>query len=112
MKSPPSNLDRVRRYALSLPETTEQPHFQYTSFRVRGKMFVTAPPDGLHMHVFVDEEQRERALAVHATFVEKLWWGGKVVGLRVDLAKADGKVVDELVRQAWARKAPKGLTRR
>ncbi len=109
MKSPPSNLDQVRRYALSLPEVTEQPHFNYGSFRVRGKIFVTVPPDGQHLHVFVGEEQRELALAVHATFVEKLWWGGKVVGLRVDLAKADGKVVKELMHQAWTRKAPKKL---
>jgi len=111
MKSPPSNLDRVRRYALSLPEATEQPHFDYTSFRVNGKIFATAPPDGQHLHVFVDEEQRELALAVHSAYVEKLWWGGKVAGLRVDLAKADGKAVNELVRQAWARKAPKKLVR-
>jgi hypothetical protein len=111
MKSPPSNLDRVRRHALSLPEVTEQPHFNYTSFRVRGKIFVTVPPDGQHLHVFIADEQREFALALHSTYVEKLWWGGKVVGLRVDLAKADGKIVDELVRQAWARKAPKSLTR-
>jgi len=112
MSNPPSSLDQVRRHALSLPEVTEQPHFDYTSFRVRGKIFVTVPPDGQHMHVFVDEEQRELALAVHATCVEKLWWGGKVAGLRVNLAKADGAVVNELVRQAWARKAPKSLARK
>jgi len=108
----PSKLDQLRRYALSLPEVTEQPHFDYSSFRVRGKIFVTVPPGGQHLNVFVDEEQRELALAVHAAFVEKLWWGGKVVGLRVELAHADGKAVNELVRQAWARKAPKRLARR
>jgi len=107
----PSKLDQLRRYALSLPEVTEQPHFDYSSFRVRGKIFVSVPPGGQHLNVFVDEEQRELALAVHAAFVEKLWWGGKVVGLRVELASADGKVVNELVRQAWARKAPKRLAR-
>ena len=111
MSKQPSKLDQVRRYALSLPEVTEQPHFDYSSFRVRGKIFVTVPPDGQHLNVFVDQEQRELALAVHAAFVEKLWWGGKVVGLRVELASADGKVVNELVRQAWARKAPKRLAR-
>ena len=107
----PSKLDQLRRYALSLPEVTEQPHFDYSSFRVRGKIFVSVPPGGQHLNVFVDEEQRELALAVHAAFVEKLWWGGKVVGLRVELAHADGKAVNELVRQAWARKAPKRLAR-
>lgn len=109
MKKLPSKLDRVRRHALALPEATEQPHFDYASFRVGGKIFVTVPPDGQHLHIFVDEQQRELALAVHGAFVEKLWWGGKVVGLRVSLADADADVVDELVRQAWARKAPKRL---
>ena len=111
MKSPLSNLGQIRRYALSLAEVTEQPHFDYVSFRVRGKIFLTVPPDGKHLHVFVAEEQRELALAVHAACVEKLWWGGKVVGLRVDLAKAEGKAVKELIDQAWARKAPKSLAR-
>lgn len=109
MKKPPPKLDRVRRHALALPEVTEQPHFDYASFRVGGKIFVTVPPDGQYLHVFVDEQRRELALALHGAFVEKLWWGGKVVGLRVDLAEADPDVVDELVRQAWARKAPKRL---
>jgi hypothetical protein len=31
-------IDTVRRFALSLPETTEEPHFDKSSFRVRGKM--------------------------------------------------------------------------
>ena len=70
---------------------------------------MTVPPDGQHLHVFVDEQQREPALAVYGAFVEKLWWGGKVVGLRVRLAEAAPDVVNLLVRQAWARKAPKTL---
>ena len=111
MKSPLSNLDQIRRCALSLAEVTEQPHFDYVSFRVRGKIFITVPPDGKHLHVFVAEEQRELALAVHPACVEKLRWGGKVVGLRVDLAKAEGKAVKELIHQAWSRKAPKSLAR-
>jgi len=40
----------VRCYALSLPDTTEEPHFEYSSFRVRGKIFVTVPPDKEHIH--------------------------------------------------------------
>lgn len=33
-------LAEVRRFALALPEATEAPHFDYASFRVRGKIFV------------------------------------------------------------------------
>jgi hypothetical protein len=109
MNNPHSKLGAVRRHALSLPDVTEQPHFDHSSFRVRGKIFLTVPPDGQHLHVFIDEEQRKQALALHGAFVEKLWWGGKVVGLRINLTEADSAVVDQLVRQAWARRAPKTL---
>jgi hypothetical protein len=101
------NLDAVRALATSLPEVTEQPHFNYLSFRVGGKIFVTVPPDELHAHFFVSEEQREQALAMYPEFVEKLLWGGKVVGLRVDLPQADPLAVAEFVRQAWRNKAPR-----
>ena len=101
------DLNAVRALATSLPEVTEEPHFNYLSFRVSGKIFVTVPPDELHAHVFVSEEHREQALAMHPEFVEKLLWGGKVVGLRVALAGAEPLVVAELVRQAWRNKAPR-----
>lgn len=35
------NLDSLRTLALSFPETTEEPHFEKISFRVKGKIFVT-----------------------------------------------------------------------
>jgi len=102
-------LATVRKYALSLPEVTEQPHFHFGSFRVRGKVFVTFPPEGGHIHVFVAELEREQALVLYPEFAEKLLWGGKVVGLRVALAAAPAATVRRLVRQAWANKAPGGL---
>ena len=43
-------------------------------------------------------------------WVEKLWWGKKVVGVRVRLADARSALVKELVRNAWTRKAPKRLS--
>ena len=105
-------IDRVRRFALSLPEAAEAPHFDYASFRVGGKIFATVPPDAAHLHVFVGEEWREPALALHPGFIEKLPWGNKVVGLRIALAKAEPAAVEALLRHAWAAKAPKRLLKR
>jgi len=102
------NIAQLRRHALSLPEVTEEPHHDFSSFRVRGKIFVTVPPDEVHVHVFVDEATREQALAFDPEFLEKLLWGSKVVGLRVALSAAKPNVVNELVSKAWACKAPKG----
>jgi hypothetical protein len=99
----------ARTFALSLPEATEQPHHNFSSFRVRGKIFVTIPPEQEHFHVFLSEAHREQALAMYPEFTEKLLWGGKVVGLRVCLAAAPAVAVKQLVRQAWSAKAPKSL---
>jgi hypothetical protein len=102
-------LSTVHKYALSLPEVAEAPHHHFSSFRVRGKIFVTVPPDENFLHIFVDDEVRDEALALHGVFVEKLLWGGKVVGVRVELASADAKVVKGLVANAWRNKAPRAL---
>lgn len=34
-------INKLRTLALSLPETTEEPHFEKTSFRVKKKIFAT-----------------------------------------------------------------------
>jgi hypothetical protein len=102
-------LEQARRYALSLPEVTEAPHHELSSFRVSGHIFATVPIDGEHLHVFVDELHREQALASEPSAFEKLWWGGKVVGVRVILPKARVAAVSSLLRSAWSHKAPKRL---
>lgn len=102
-------LAQVRRFAMSLPEVTEEPHFNYSSFRVRGKIFATIPPEGEHLHVFVSEQEWEIALVLEPAFLEKLHWGVRVVGLRITLANAKPGVVTKLLAEAWSRKAPKSL---
>ena len=103
------NIEQVRRIALTLPAVAEEPHFDYASFRIGGKIFATLPPDGRHLHVFVDEEQRQIALALEPEAAQTLLWGKRVVGLRVELAKAKAPLVKRLLEQAWSRKAPKRL---
>jgi hypothetical protein len=100
-------LDEVRRMAMTLLGTTESPHHQYTSFRVRGRIFATAPQDGGRLHVFVDEADRDRMVRLDPDAYEKLGWGRKVVGLRVDLTRAEPEDVRALLRTAWQRKLGK-----
>jgi len=102
-------LEDIRQFALALPKATEQPHFDLSSFRIRGKIFATITADERHVHIFVDEEDRERAVAIDAANFEKLWWGSKVMGLRVHYDLADPALVKELLYLAWKRKAPKRL---
>jgi hypothetical protein len=100
-------LAQLRDMAMALLGTTESPHHRYTSFRVRGRIYATAPMEGGSLHVFVDEEDRDRMLRLHPAAYQKLGWGRKIVGLRVDLAAARPDDVRGLLRAAWQRKLPK-----
>jgi hypothetical protein len=104
-----TGLDHARRFALSLPGVTEEPHFDMSSFRVRGKIFATVPPDGAHLHVFVDEAEIEASAAEDPGAFEPLLWGQRVRGLRIDLGPAAEGRVRELIEESWRRKAPRRL---
>ena len=100
---------------MSLEAVTEEPHHEYSSFRVMGKIFMTIPPEEEFIHVFVGEEDRDHALALYPGFVELLFWGGKAVGLSVALESANSTVVQALVTKAYQtrvrRNAAIGVTR-
>jgi hypothetical protein len=104
-----TDLESARRFALSLPGVTEEPHFEMSSFRVRGKIFVTVPPDGDRLHVFVDEPEVDACVAEDPAAFEPLRWGTRIRGLRIQLAAAPAARVQELIEDAWRRKAPKRL---
>ena len=98
-------LDEVRKVVLALPDTTEEPHHNFGSFRVRGRIFVTIPPGGELLHIFLPEQQRELALAMDPEFLEPVRWGSKVLGVRANLPSARKATVLSLVRQAYAFKS-------
>lgn len=98
-------LDDVRKLALGLADATEEPHHDFGSFRVRGRIFVTIPPGGAWLHVFLPEPEREQALAIDPEFLEPLRWGRKVLGVRVRLPLARKATVLALVRRAHAYRA-------
>ncbi len=105
------SLAAARRIALSLPEATEAPHHDMSSFRVNEKIFATVP-DGSHLHVMVDEDETAMAVAECPSGCEELWWGKRVSGVRVDLNHVDRGLLTELLTDAWRRRAPKALLTR
>jgi hypothetical protein len=104
------NVDQVRRFALSLPEVTEEPHFHYSSFRVRGKIFATVP-DEEHLRVMADEGEIRACVAQDPAAFAELWWGSRLSCVVVDLAAVDGDQLSELLADAWRRTAPGALGR-
>jgi hypothetical protein len=100
---------QVRKLALSLPGATEEPHFAMWSFRVGGRIFATVPPEGGHLHVFVEDEAVRMAVADDPKTFAELRWGKKLAGLRLTLASARPAAVRDLLQASWRCKAPKRL---
>lgn len=100
-------LDAVRTFALSLPEVTEEPHWGSPSFRVKGKIFATVPEAGGRLRVFVDEDEIRSLVASNPAVFAEVWWGKKLSGVDVTLAKARTAEVKELLEHAWRMRAPK-----
>ncbi|MCC6405665.1 MAG: MmcQ/YjbR family DNA-binding protein [Planctomycetes bacterium] len=95
-----------RRLALALPDVVEADHHGFPSFRVASKIFATLR-DSEHAHVFVDADEIERALDVAGDACAELWWGKKLCGLRIELARADRRLVGHWLAAAWRARAPK-----
>ena len=102
-------LETARKFALSLPDTTEEPHFEKSSFRVHGKIFATVPTGSKHLHMHVDADERRALLAEDPEVFEPIGRGKTPASdwIRVNLAGADRRQICELLEEAWRRKAPK-----
>jgi hypothetical protein len=94
---------------LALPGVTEADHHGRRSFRVGGgKVVATVPADGV-LNVMVGEDLARAVTSGGPAGVSLLWWGEKLSGVRVALADVDADLLDELVDDAWRRRAPKAL---
>jgi hypothetical protein len=98
----------ARRLALSFAEVTEQDHHGVPSFRVGNKIFATVPDD-THLRVMLDAHATQLAIADDPAACAELWWGKKLSGVTVTLARADPKRLGELLEEAWRRVAPRRL---
>ena len=99
---------QARKLALSFPETIEQPHWGNPSFRVRGRIFATVP-DTNHLNVMIDPFDVDAVVRAEPESCAEILWGKEVRGVRVSLPNASPAMVEDLLRAAWQRKAPKRL---
>jgi hypothetical protein len=100
-------LEAARTFALSLPETTEEPHFDKSSFRVKGKIFCTVPDDKT-LHLWAGIEEVQALVAEDPAAFEVIIWGKREVSdwVRIHLPRAKTAQVRELLDAAWLSKAP------
>ena len=105
----PVSPDEARSLALSLPEAVEQDHHGRPSFRVAGEIFATLWSEE-RMNVMVDEGGVRTAVDRAPDACEEVWWGKRLAGVGVTLARADRELLEELLTDAWEHKAPRRLT--
>ncbi|WP_284652880.1 GNAT family N-acetyltransferase [Flavobacterium terrisoli] len=101
----------LRNLALSLPETSEAPHFEKTSFRVGKKIFVT-----------VDEKKQEACIKLSETDQDVFSLGDKTIVYPVpnkwgkqgwtiiDLTRVHSDLLKDAVLTAYREVAPKKLS--
>ena len=102
--------DDIRTVALSLPEVEEHPHFDRTSFRLRGKIFCTMTSDGEQAMVKLPPEIKAAVQGANPDAFVPLpgaWGRGGATMLIIRLMKDDEMA--DLVRLAWRQVAPKTL---
>lgn len=102
-----------RQLALALPDAVEAPHFEATSFRVKGKIFATlGEKDGCAV-LKLTREQQEMMTEAEPDIFERIpnAWGDKG-WTWMRLKAADRKTAMSALQTAWNNIAAKPAVRR
>lgn len=103
-------LDTLRHLALSLPETTEEPHFEKTSFRVKKKIFATY--DAKHSQTCIKlsdiDQDVFRASSDTSIYPVNNKWGKQGWTL-IDMDKVNNSLFEDALITAYCEVAPKKL---
>jgi hypothetical protein len=84
--------EQARSLALALAEAVEQDHHGRPSFRVANKIFATLRDED-HMNVMLDEGGIRTAIHSDPKAFEEVWWGKKLVAVRVDLRRVGAETL-------------------
>ena len=103
-------IENLRTLALSFPETTEEPHFEKTSFRARKKIFVSYDKKKNHAIVKLSEvDQDVFSIADRNTIypVPNKW--GKQGWTVIDMNQINANVLEDAVTTAYCEVARQKL---
>jgi predicted DNA-binding protein (MmcQ/YjbR family) len=103
----------LRALALSQPEAAEAPHFEATSFRVKGKIFMTlgeGPDERFGAVLKLPPHIQEAVAQSDADTVQPVagYWG-RQGWTRIDFGRMEAEKLADLVALAWRQVAPKRL---
>ena len=100
--------EEVRALVLRLPDVVETDHHGRRAFRLAEGGQLATQWSETELNVLLDESAARAAEGGPCTL---LWWGKTLSGVRVDLTTAPPDLVEELLEEAWARRAPARLRR-
>lgn len=104
-------IDFLRSFALSLPGTTEEPHFEKASFRVKKKIFVSYDGKNNRACLKFSEIDQDVFSMIDKTVIYPVpnkW--GKQGWTFIELDKLDNEILQDALKTAYLGVAPKKLS--
>lgn len=100
----------IQQTALSFPETSESPHFEKTSFRVKKKIFATYTAQKNQLSLKLSEIYQDvfAAMSRGAIYAVPNKWG-KQGWTILELEKLEAELVVDALTNAYCEVAPKKL---
>ncbi len=105
-----TQIDFIRIIALSLPETTEEAHFDKTSFRVKKKIFATFDEKTNKLCLKLPEIEQDVFSLINRQVIYPVpnQWGKKGWTF-IELDKLDNEILVDALKTAYIEVAPKNL---
>lgn len=103
-------IETLRKIALSFPETTEDPHFEKTSFRVKNKIFATYDDKNKKTSLklsAIDQDVFATADRTSIYPVDNKW--GKQGWTIIEMEKVNKELFTDALTTAYCEVAPKKL---
>lgn len=104
------SIDTFRKMALSFPETTEEPHFEKTSFQVKKKIFATYDELKKRACIKLSEIDQNIFSAIDKTIifpVNNKW--GKQGWTIIEMTKVKKQLFIDALTSAYCEAAPKKI---
>lgn len=105
-------IDFLRKLALALPEVSEEPHFEKTSFRVKKKIFVTYDPANKRASVkfsAIDQDVFSKAGKGSIYAVQNKW--GLQGWTIIEMSKVTKSLFTDAIKAAYCEVAPTKLVK-
>jgi hypothetical protein len=105
-----ASFDDVRQISLALPEAEERITWDVDiTFRVRDKIFAMGGPDGTHVSIKASIDRQAELVDLDPETFAPSAYVGRFGWVTVDLARVEPLLLEDLLRDAWRRTAPKKL---